>query len=73
MCVIVRDQGIKGSLTARAMTPIITPVLTAVIKYGDPKSNSDKDGGFRPFFSCPICDKKQIDQSTQVISLDPYD
>jgi hypothetical protein len=45
-------------LTARAMTPVMIPVLIAVIRYGDPKANSDTVGGFNPFFRCPICTKQ---------------
>jgi hypothetical protein len=51
-------QGIEGSdpgLTARPMTPVMIPVLMAVIRNGDPKASSDTESGFRPFFRCPIC------------------
>lgn len=44
-------------LTARAMIPVTIPVLITVIRYGDPKANSDIDSGFKPFFRCPICRK----------------
>ena len=41
-------------LTARPMTPMMIPVFIAAIKWGDPNASSDADGGFNPFFKCPI-------------------
>lgn len=35
------------------------PVLMAVIRYGDPKAKSDTEGGFKPFFRCPIWEEQQ--------------
>lgn len=46
-------------LTARAMTPVMIPVLMAIERYSDPKASSNKDGGFNPFFKCPICRGKK--------------
>lgn len=42
---------VGGSLiTARAMTPVMIPVLTASIMYGGVKFRLVTDSGFRPFF-----------------------
>lgn len=42
-------------LTARDMIPTVIPAFMDVIKYDDWKDNSETDGGFNPFFKCPIC------------------
>lgn len=47
-------------LTARAMTAVIMPVLSAVVTYGDPNVKCVTDGGFSPFFRSPICRPKKI-------------
>lgn len=41
-------------LTARPMIPQMIPVLIVVERNAESNANSDIDGGFRPFFKCPI-------------------
>lgn len=60
---------VSGELTARAITPVISPVLIAVARYGDPKANSDTDGGFNPFFKCPICISTVFNKKIQTIRI----
>lgn len=37
------------------MTPVMMPVLIAVVRWGDTNTKSENEGGFNPFFKYPIC------------------
>jgi hypothetical protein len=51
---MINLSGICIILTARAIIPIMSPVLMAVPIYGDTNTKSVAEGGLSPFFNSPI-------------------